>query len=240
MALGPIAAGISIFCISKRLGEEVRKVPDTRVLDFRPVIKSKKTMGYVLAYTVHNFELFAYRSWMVAFLVYVASSQSNQTLIFSATVWATISNLLAIPFSILGNELARKIGRHRAITIIMWASALMASIIGFLGSQPFLVVAIILIVYGILVSSESPSITAGVISSAPDGYRGTVMAFYSCIGFLGSFSGPVVFGVVLDLASTNDIGGQSVESWGWAFFVTGCVVALGPVFLFLSSYTKKE
>ena len=240
MALGPFIAGISIFRLSRELQVEEISPPKTRLLDFRPIIRSKKTMGYVLAYTVHNFELFAYRSWMVAFLVHVASNQPNQTLVFSATVWATISNLLAIPFSILGNELSRKIGRHRSITAIMWASAFMASIIGFLGEQSFIVVATMLIIYGVFVASESPLITAGAINSAPEGYRGAAMAVYSAIGFLGSFSGPVIFGLVLDLSSISGVGGETTESWGWAFLVTGFVVALGPIFLFLSNFNVKD
>ena len=39
------------------------------LLDFRPVLANRRAMAYVLAYFAHNWELFALRSWLVAFLV---------------------------------------------------------------------------------------------------------------------------------------------------------------------------
>ena len=66
------------------------------------------------------------------------------------------------------------------------------------------------------------------------------MAVYSAIGFLGSFSGPVIFGIVLEISSISGVGGETTESWGWAFLVTGFVVALGPIFLFLSNVNVKD
>ena len=88
-------------------------------------------------------------------------------------------------------------------------------------------------VYGATVTGDSASITAGVIAAAPEGYRGATMAVHSCIGFMGSFAGPLMFGVVLDLTSPGGIGGETVASWGWAFAFTGLVVALGPLALAL-------
>jgi MFS family permease len=187
-------------------------------------------MGYVLAYTVHNFELFAFRSWMVAFFVYSASTHANQTLILSATAWAAISSLLGLPFSVLGNELSKRIGRHRAITILMWLSALIAGGLGFAAELPFTIVVALTLVYGVLVTAESPSITAGLINAAPTGYRGATMAVHSCIGFIGSFLGPVAFGFVLEMVGST---GNITFAWGWAFFMCGIIVALGPIFLFI-------
>ena len=92
---------------------------------------------------------------MVAFLVYSASTKDNQNLIFSATAWAAISNLIGLPFSIFGNELSKKIGRHRAITILMWSSAITATCIGFLAEMPLWCVITLVLFYGILVTAES-------------------------------------------------------------------------------------
>ena len=92
-------------------------------------------------------------------------------------------------------------------------------------------------VYGVTVTGDSASITAGVIAAAPNGYLGATMAVYSCIGFMGAFAGPLMFGVVLDLAGTSGAGGgaggETVASWGGAFAFTGMVVALGPLALAL-------
>ena len=138
-----------------------------------------------------------------------------------------------MPSSVLGNELSRRFGRHRIITIVMLSSAVMACILGFSADWPFWVVVALAMVYGITVTGDSASITAGVVSAAPEGYRGATMAVHSCIGFMGSFAGPLMFGVVLDLAGPDGIGGKTVASWSWAFAFTGAVVALGPLALAL-------
>jgi MFS family permease len=53
------------------------------------------------------------------------------------------------------------------------------------------------------------------------------MAVHSFIGFAGAFVGPLVFGVVLDLAG----GRESLLAWGLAFASAGLAVAMGPVAL---------
>jgi len=207
--------------------------PDTHLLDFRPVFRCRPAMGYVLAYTVHNFELFAFRSWVVAFLAFSVALEPGTSLIVSATLVAAAANVVGLPASVLGNELARRFGRHRAITLIMWTSALFACGLGFLAEAPQWLMISAIIAYGLLVTGDSSSITAGAVAEAPQGYKGATLAVHSCIGFSGSFLGPLAFGAVLDWTGTPGIGGDTVTSWVWAFCVSGAVVALGPVFLYL-------
>lgn len=237
-AVGPLLAIAFIQLLLPGKDPRPHKAPETHPLDFRPVLRCKPAMAYVLAYTVHNFELFAFRSWMVAFLVYSASTQPGQSLLISATAWAAIANLFALPASILGNELARRIGRHKAITIIMWVSALFACVIGFSAELPFPVVAVLLVCYGITIAGESSSVTAGAVAAAPAGYRGATMAVHSCIGFMGSFAGPLIFGMVLDFGDTSSLIESTTAAWGWAFALSGLVVAMGPVFIWLLSRTR--
>jgi MFS family permease len=81
--------------------------------------------------------------------------------------------------------------------------------------------------------ADSSPITAGTVAQALPGLRGTTMAVHACVGFLGSFLGPLVFGVVLDVAGGR---GQTL-SWGLAFATMGAVVALGPVFVLVLNRT---
>ena len=81
---------------------------------------------------------------------------------------------------------------------------------------------------GFTVSGESASVTAGALGSAAPGYRGATMAMHSTLGFTGSFFGPLIFGLVLDLA-----GGESVMAWGLAFAHMGVVMLAGPLALAL-------
>ncbi|MEE8350630.1 MAG: MFS transporter [Rhodospirillales bacterium] len=232
-AIGPLAAiVISIAALPKRDPEQAQ-APDTHLLDFRPVLRCRAAMGYVLAYTAHNFELFALRSWIVTFLVFAAATGPGGEGAWSATAIAATINLLGMPSSVLGNEISRRIGRHKTITIVMLSSGVLAAVLGFSADWPFWIVVTLAMVYGCTVTGDSASITAGVVAAAPPGYRGTTMAVHSCIGFMGSFAGPLMFGVMLDLTGPGGTGGETVASWGWAFAFTGLVVALGPLALAL-------
>ena len=231
--IGPLAAiAIAIAALPARDPAQT-EVPVTHFLDFRPVLRCRAAMGYVLAYTAHNFELFAFRSWIVTYLVFAAATGPGDTLGLSATAIAAMINLLGLPSSVLGNELSRRIGRHRTITMVMLISAVLACVLGFSASWPFWVVVALSLVYGVTVTGDSASITAGCIAAAPKGYRGATMAVHSCIGFIGAFAGPLMFGGMLDLASPSGIGGETIISWGWAFAFTGLIVALGPLALAL-------
>ena len=63
--VGPVAAMVLAAVMLPREDPALTKAPDTHLLDFRPVLRCRAAMGYVLAYTAHNFELFAFRSWIV-------------------------------------------------------------------------------------------------------------------------------------------------------------------------------
>ena len=84
----------------------------------------------------------------------------------------------------------------------------------------------ITVIYCVLQAYDSASITAGALASAPPSYRGAAMAVHSCIGFMGSFAGPVAFGLILDVADPAGNGGNSLLSWGWAFVGVGMTVAI--------------
>ncbi|NQU60807.1 MAG: MFS transporter [Rhodospirillales bacterium] len=210
--------------------------PDTHLLDFRPVLRCRAAMGYVLAYTAHNFELFAFRSWIVAYLTFAAATGPTGNMGWSATAIAAIINLLGLPASIMGNEVARRFGRHRTITIVMLSSAVVACVLGFSAHWPFWAVVGLSLVYGAAIVGDSAAITAGVLAAAPKGYSGATMAMHSSIGFLGAFAGPLAFGVMLDL--TGPTSGATGASWGWAFVMAGAVACLGPVALKLLGEKK--
>lgn len=227
LSLGPMTALLIASILVPRRKQETSQRPDTHLLDFRPVLRSKKAMGFVFAYTVHNFELFAYRGWTVAFLVYVVARHPGDALPLSVAMLAAVINLFGVPASILGNECALRLGRHRWITVVMISSAIIAAGIGFTADWPLWVVVALMCLYSMTVAGESASVTAGAVESAPEGYRGATMAVHSSIAFFGAFLGPLAFGIILDMTG----GGIEPTSWGAAFLITGLVVATGPLLL---------
>jgi MFS family permease len=228
-AIGPVGSILLTAATLPNNKPIPTKRPDTHIFDFRPVLRCGKAMGYVLAYAAHNFELFAFRSWIVAYLTFASSTGPSENSDWSITAIVALMNLVGFPASVLGNEIARRFGRHKTITFVMLASTILACILGFSAHWPFWVVIVLSFTYFIAIISDSAALTAGVVAAAPDGYDGTTMSVYSCIGFTGSFAGPLMFGIVLDLTSKFAIG----TPWSYAFVFIGAIGMLGSLSLAL-------
>lgn len=230
-AAGPLLAWLMVWWVLPANAPDPPKEENGSTMqNFKTVLTNSQAMGYTLAYTFHNFELFGLRSWLVAFLVFSQGLQPEGSWLGPApATLAALVILLALPASVSGNELAVRFGRRRVVVAIMSASAAMAWVLGFSAAQPFWWIILLSLVYGLLVTADSSAITAGTVAAAPPGLRGTTMAVHSCVGFTGSFLGPLMFGVVLDMTGR----GESVFSWGMAFGTMGVAVAMGPVSLLL-------
>ncbi len=197
-----------------------------RSLDFRPVLRNRNVMGWIACYSTHNYELFAFRSWIVVYLTFALSGVSTGFNI-QPSVIVFFGILLGMPSSIIGNEIAMRYGRTRTVVTIMSLSATLAVVIGnSIGLSPPLLILLVL-VYGCFVTADSASITTGLIENSAEDNRGVTMAVHSSIGFIGSFLGPIGFGMVLNIYGGHD----SSEAWFWAFSSTGFVLIIGPLLL---------
>jgi MFS family permease len=108
LGLGSAAAlPMVIFLVPPSEPHHIAK-PKTALLDFRPVLRNRRTFAYVLAYSAHNWELFAFRSWIVTFFVFCQGVQDDGALGlgWSATALAALIGILGLPASVLGNEAA--------------------------------------------------------------------------------------------------------------------------------------
>ena len=224
-ALSPLIAAALVNLMMPRGRTREQKGP-TALLDFRPVLTNKTTRYYILGYAVHNFELFAQRAWMVAFLVFSTTLQPAGTVaVLSAATLAAIINLCGPLMSVTGNELALRYGRQRIIFVFMCASGLVACGFGFAAGLPSAIVfALMCLHYGLMLG-DSAALTAGAIGSAPADQRGAILAVYSFLGFSAALAGPLTFGVVLDLAGGN----RDVIAWGLAYASIGLFGALAPL-----------
>jgi cyanate permease len=199
------------------------------LLDFAPVFQNRKAMGFVLGYGAHCFELYGIRTWIVAFWTFVAARSSDAS-ILTPIVVSVVFSMLAMPASILGNEIALRFGRHRAISAVMFASAAVALLIGILADKsPWLLLPLMLI-YAITVPADSGALTSGMSMAADPNYRGATMAMHSTVGFSLSALGAWAVGIALDAAG----GPQSSAAWMAAFSVLAAGILLGPLALYWS------
>jgi MFS family permease len=229
-AIGPALAIVFAFWFLRPKPPAAEAMPATRLLDFRPVFANRRALAFTLGYAVHNWELFGYRTWIVAFFVFAQSQQPAGAigLAWSATTLAALVNLIGLPASVLGNELAHRLGRRQVLIGVMAASAVAGTAFGFSGATlPFVAVVFLAFVYGWTVIGDSATLTAGVVAAADPRYRGATMAMHSMIGFVGSFLGPLAFGAVLDVGG----GEQSGMAWGIAFASLSAIILVGPVLM---------
>ncbi len=194
-----------------------------QLLNFRPVVGNRQTMGYVIGYFCHTFELMAMRSFLVAFLTFAAFLDNTPSWL-DISVIAALIIFLGLPSSVLGNELALKIGRQKAITVIMLLALATSLGVGFTAGLPFWIVIAVSALYGFLVTADSSSLTSGAVASAPADLKGSTMAMHSFVGFSGAMIGPIVAGFVLDASG----GHESTVAWGLTYVAMGLVSALGP------------
>jgi MFS family permease len=228
-ALGPLAM------IAACLGmAPVAPAPSSRrLLDFKPVFRNRPAMGFILGYGAHCFELYALRTWIVAFWTFVAASNGGSALLEPMAV-SVIAAVLAMPASIIGNEAAIRFGRHRAIVLFMCVAGIVAILIGAtVAAAPALLLALLLI-YAAAIPADSGALTSGMTLSAEPAYRGATMAMHSTIGFGLSAAGSWVIGVALDA------GGGMGTSSGWlvAFLVMAAGGLMGPIAIWWSRRSR--
>ncbi len=223
-ACGAWIAGLLVAATTRPLEE--RQAPVGHLLDIRPVLRDRPTMMYILGYAAHVWELFALRGWIVAYLTWVAARDSEAPVWLAPTLVATVIGLIGVPSSILGNEIAMRVGRRRTIIWIMSLSAIVALALGSLAGAPYWLVCCVGLIYGVPIVADSASLTAGAVAAAPAGRRGATLALHSMIGFGCGFLGSTAVGIALDVA-----GGKSEFGWFVGFATIAVGAAVGPLIL---------
>ena len=225
-ALGAAAAWLVVaLAVPRRNSPLPRSGDGLAPFDFRPVFRNRSAMAYALAYCIHTLEMSALRGWAVAFLAFVAAGGATQ---FSPAFVVTALGLIGTVASVIGNEVAIRLGRRRLISFAMLASIVVGGSIGFLGTLSYPVAVALLLLYGFIVWLDSSSLTAGAAGTAEPARRGATLAVHSMLGYTGGFVGPLMIGLVLDLA-----GGMSRVAWGAAFLAVAVLMLLALVAFWL-------
>ena len=223
---GPLLAGLAVYLL---LQPKVPVAPVRSAFSlfplraWREVLRNRAAAGYTAGYVFHCLELFGSRGWMVAFLAFSASLHVGGSFPWQLPAIAAVVNLLAVPASIFGNELALRIGRRRWILLVMASSGSCGLLVAASAPWHWAVVLALIIAYSMLVMAESGTLTAGLVAAAPAELRGAAMGLYSLAGFAGGLLGPVVFGAALDAAG----GAASRVAWvvAYAAIGAGCLIA---------------
>ena len=236
-AFGAAAIGAAgAFLVKPSPPEEA--ADDTALMDFRPILRNREVLGYIIAYGAHSWELFAMRAWLVAFLAFSLSlAPGSRGFWPSPTDVAAIGAVIAVFASIFGNEAAGRFGRRRVVSGYLLVSAIMASFLGFLAGAPYWALVLLTLLYAALIQLDSAALTAGAIEESEPGRRGATLGVHSFVGFMAAAAGPLAVGIVLDVSGGGGGGGGVIGgdafTWGLGFIAMGLVGFMGPVALAL-------
>jgi MFS family permease len=225
-SVGPLIAAATVLSLRPlpRADLPSRREPLLPFASWRSILRRRDVAGYVLGYAVHCLELFGSRSWMVAFLAFSDTLKpAGARFAWAPQSIAALVNLLSVPSSIVGNEIALRVGRRRWILLAMGASGATGAILGISAPAAWPVLLALLAIYSMLVMAESATLTAGVVAAAPPELRGAALGLYSLAGFGGGLLGPVLFGAALDLA--GGAGNRTAWVLGYAAIGSGCLAA---------------
>jgi MFS family permease len=190
---------------------------------WRLVLEDKTASGFIFGYTAHSLELFASRSWIVAFFGFCAIT-SGESFLITATTLAGLINFFGVPSSIIGNEIALKIGRQKWICFVMLSSAVFGVALALSTGQSWWLIIALAVGHTIFIMADSATLTAGLVVSAQENIKGAAMGLHSLMGFGGGLLGPAIFGFILDLTGSR----ASQISWVWAY---AAVVIWGVLFV---------
>lgn len=227
-----VAAAMVLLALSPRPPARGQGASPRDILDPRPVLRNAPAMAYILGYAAHIWEMFGFRTWVVAFLgvAFVhagADPDAPRYAGLAPTQIATVLLLLGMPASILGNEAAVRFGRRWVLKAVMASSGLLACALGLLAGGPVWLLLAVSAVYAVLMMADSAALTAGTVAAAAEDRRGATMALHSLLGFGAGVVGPAVSGLALDLGGGPD----RPSAWVGAFVVLGVGGLLGPVML---------
>jgi MFS family permease len=168
--------------------------------DLRPVLKNRPALKYIALYGFHNWELFAFQSWVVSYLTWCGTRELSGEDWLPWVSWITAGFLLASMIaSILGAEIATRFGRLRMIGTVMVVVLVAAPLSGAGGYLPLWLVITFCLLLSMLTMGDSAAITTGTMFAATEGQRGITLAAHSIVGFGGGLVGPLAVGIVLDL-----------------------------------------
>jgi MFS family permease len=230
IALGPFTAFLIVCLFIAPLQHDKWQGPiRIRLHDLFPVnkwklvLQDKKASGFIFGYTAHTLELFASRSWIVAFFAFCTIT-TGETFFLAATTLSGVINFFGVPASILGNEIALRVGRQKWVCIVMLTSAVMGIALASSTGQSWWLIVALAVGHAIFIMADSATLTAGLVISAQENMKGAAMGLHSLMGFGGGLLGPAIFGFVLDISGSR----SSQVAWIWAY---AAIVIWGVLFV---------
>jgi MFS family permease len=180
------------------------------------VVREKEWRLATGGYLGHMFELYAFWTWIPAFLAASAAISSNNhesAGMVSLIAFGTIA--VGGAGCVWGGFYADRKSRERLVTMSLIVSGTCSLIVGFFFGMSLWILAPVALVWGFFVVADSAQFSALVTESVPGHAVGTALTVQTSLGFLLTMV--TIQGLPIIAARTG---------WQWAF----AVLAIGPAF----------
>lgn len=184
------------------------------------VLRNREYLYAVGVYTLHAWELFGVRNWILVFLVSTPVFAAGGSPVTAGAV-VGLMFILGGPGNLIGGWLSDSIGRTRTIALALGSSALISTTLPFLTGIPLWAITLIVLVYGIVLTADSSPVSTTITEVVDEENVGVALSLQSLIGYFGAAVSPVLFGVALD---TFD---YTIAFWSLAIAAAAGLVALG-------------
>ncbi|MBS0338861.1 MAG: MFS transporter [Proteobacteria bacterium] len=194
------------------------------------LLRDRKGMLSVWAYTFHNWELLGLWAWLPAFLT-AALVMHGTGAAESAAIGLSLSALTYVANiggSLLGGVMADRWGRTRAILFWSCVSLVLSFSIGWMIALPVVLLVAAACTYNLAAIADSATHSTVLAEIVPPHMLGVAYAVRSVIGFGAGVVSPVVFGAALDWAGGGR-GSTNAFAWGVAWTTLGIGAMLGPL-----------
>ena len=148
------------------------------------LLRERALMLANFGYLGHMWELYAMWTWIA---VFVAASERARGIIDPRGVPALVAFAVIGSGAIgcwLGGRLADRYGRTAVTSAAMAISGLCAVTVGLVYARPLIVLAPVLLIWGIAVVADSAQFSTAVSELAPPELVGTALTLQTCMGFL--------------------------------------------------------
>jgi MFS family permease len=180
------------------------------------VVRVREWRLATTSYLGHMFELYAFWTWIPAFLAASMATRSGGGLRASRFISLLAFTTIAIGGcgSVWGGLFADRRGRERLVSISLFVSGSCCLLSGFLFGKPVWVLGALAMTWGFFVIADSAQFSALVTESVPLHAVGTALTVQTSLGFLLTMLPMQLVPVIAEHAG-----------WRWGF----AVLALGPL-----------
>ena len=126
--LGMVAIGL--FISSKPVKQQ-SELPLRHPLDFRPAFRNQRALFYIFSYGAHNYELFAFRSWLFAFLLFAGGQHSSGLSPTQISILVSVLAMMGMAASVIGAEFCMRHGRAHMVRLFSALTVFASAIASF-------------------------------------------------------------------------------------------------------------